>query len=179
MKTTISMLLKMFILSSTVLASHKLTAVVIDADNVSAEIKDNTLTNQTVMDVIESNPNLSTFLQALSEADLIATLEGTGSFTVFAPSNQAFNALPGNTLKDLMKKENKTKLMMILKNHIVSGKSLTTSSLTNGNMSTMGGKPLHIQVRGSQVTVDSANVIQSDLTASNGVIQIIDKVILR
>lgn len=155
-----------------------LQGLVIDSDTINAEIRGGS-TNQTVVDIMEGSSQLKTFVSLLSEADLIGSLEGAGPFTIFAPSDNAFKKLSPEILKDLQKKENKTKLAMILKNHIVSGKILTSSSLNTSNLNTLGGKPLHIQVRGSQIQIDSASLVESDLTGSNGVIQVIDTVILR
>lgn len=154
-----------------------LQGIVVDSDSVNAEIKETQFSNQTIVDIMENNANLSTFLQSLSEAELLSTLEGSGPFTIFAPSNAAFEALPPEVLKNLMKKENKTKLAILLKNHIVSGKVLMTNSLKTGPTNTMGGKPLNIQVRGSQVKVNNANIVEPDLIGSNGVIQVVDSVI--
>ncbi len=145
----------------------------------SSELSDTTSSaTQSIVEVIENTPNLSTLLKALNEAGLTAALEGEGPFTIFAPSNEAFAALPPKVLQDLMKSENKTRLAMLLKNHVVKG-NLTTSKLNTSNLPSLGGKPLHINVRGSQITIDDANIVQSDLTGSNGVVQIIDKVFLK
>lgn len=148
---------------------------VIDSQNINSYTTD--LGNQNIVELAESTPDLSTFVLALNAAALTTALEDTGPFTVFAPSNAAFAALPPNTFKELMKKENKSRLAAILKNHVVKG-SLRTSNLNTGNLSSLGGKPLHIEVRGSQISVDEANIVQSDLVGSNGIIQIIDTVLL-
>lgn len=149
--------------------------VVIDSQTITTDLSQ--AGNQNLVEIAESTPDLSTFVQALNASGLAATLEGAGPYTVFAPSNEAFAALPQKTLQDLLKKENQLKLATLLKNHIAKG-SLTTNQLNTSNINSLGGKPLHINARGSQVTVDNANVVQADLVGSNGVIQIIDTVLL-
>lgn len=149
-------------------------AIVIDSSAVSADITSNQ--DKNLIESIKSNSELSTFLQAVNAAGLEATLEEPGPYTVFAPSNEAFAAIPSEAFQDLLKKENKTKLVNILKNHVVKGKILT-NSINTSNVSTLGGKPLHINVRGSQITVDNANIVEPDLESSNGVIQVIDRVL--
>lgn len=147
-------------------------SIVIDSDSLNTDSS-----NRTIVEIAESTPDLSTFVKALLAAALSETLEGPGPFTVFAPSNEAFAAMPKNDLQELMKKENKSRLGSILKNHVVKG-SFTTDKLNAGNMNSLGNKPIHISIHGSLITVDDANIVQSDLVGSNGVIQIIDTVLL-
>lgn len=150
-------------------------SIVIDSSTVNAEVGNSE--DKNLVELVENNPDLSTFVQLMNAAEFAANLEGTGPYTLFAPSNEAFAELPQGTVQDLLKKENKTKLTNLLKNHIVSGK-LLTSSMNTSNVNSMGGKPLHITVRGSQVSINDAIILQPDLVGSNGVVQIIDKVIL-
>lgn len=149
--------------------------VVIDSDVINSEAESKQGT-QNLIEIVESNPDLSTFIQAINESGLRATLESQGPWTVFAPSNEAFAAVPQNVLHDLMKRENASRLATLLKNHIVKG-SLVTSAMNTSNVVSVGGKPLHIEVRGSQVDVNGAGIVQADITGTNGVIQVVDKVL--
>lgn len=147
-------------------------SIVVDSSTLNSDSS-----NRNIVEIAESTPDLSTFVQALNAATLAATLETPGPFTVFAPSNEAFAALPQTDFQELMKKENKSRLASILKNHVVKG-SFTTDKLNAGNMNSLGSKPIHISIHGSQITIDDANIVQPDLVGSNGVIQIIDTVLL-
>lgn len=147
---------------------------VIDSRTINSDITNSA--NHNIVELAESTPDLSTFVQLMNAAGLASELEGTGPLTVFAPSNEAFAALQQNTLQNLMKKENKTMLATLLKNHIVKG-SLLTNQINSSNIRAIGGKPLHIDVHGSQITVNDAHIVQSDLIGTNGVIQIIDAVL--
>jgi uncharacterized surface protein with fasciclin (FAS1) repeats len=131
---------------------------------------------QTIVEVATSAGSFNTLITALKAADLVTVLEGEGPFTVFAPTDEAFAALPEGTLEDLLKPENKDKLVKILTYHVVSGAVLSTD-LKSGKVPTVEGSELEIQV-GEQVTVDDAQVVKADIEASNGVIHVINKVIL-
>ena len=135
------------------------------------------LDSKNVIEVAQDNGNLSTFVQMVRASDLLSTLEATGPYTVFAPSNDAFSGLSSTVMQELFKKENKTKLTNILKNHIVKGK-LLTSTINSGNITSLGGKPLYVQVHGSLITINGASIVEPDLNASNGLVQVIDKVFL-
>ncbi len=174
MKKTIEIIKTVLIFSLLVFFTQEVYSTVFDSKNMDAETSNSNSRN--IVEIVESTPDLSTFLQALNASGLTQTLEATGPFTVFAPSNDAFAAMPKSTLQDLLKKENKTKLANILKNHITNG-NLSSVSLNTGNINTLGSKPLHIEVHGSQITVDGAIVVESDLTGSNGSIHIIDTVL--
>ncbi|MGL6140724.1 MAG: fasciclin domain-containing protein, partial [Planktothrix sp.] len=114
--------------------------------------------------------------QALQAADLVDTIKGDGPFTLFAPTDKAFSALPPGVLENLLKPENKAQLVKILTYHVVAGKVLSTD-LKSGEVKTVEGDTVKIQV-GSSVKVDNATVIKADVTARNGVIHVIDAVIL-
>lgn len=131
---------------------------------------------QTIVEVATSAGSFNTLITALKAADLVTVLEGEGPFTVFAPTDEAFAALPEGTLEDLLKPENKDKLVKILTYHVVSGAVLSTD-LKSGKVPTVEGSEVEIQV-GEAVTVDDAQVVKADIEASNGVIHVIDKVIL-
>lgn len=121
--------------------------------------------------------SLSTLVTALQAADLVGTLQGAGPFTVFAPTNEAFEALPEGTLEELLKPENKDQLVAILTYHVVSGEVMS-SDLTDGmTAATVNGAELTINTaNGAQV--NGANVVTADVAASNGVVHVIDQVIL-
>jgi len=130
-----------------------------------------------IVDTAIQAGTFKTLAQALTAADLVATLKGNGPFTVFAPTDEAFNKLPAGTLTDLLKPENKTKLANILKYHVVSGKVLA-SDIKAGSVPTVAGGALTIKLQGKEVMVNEARVTQTDIAADNGVIHVIDKVLI-
>lgn len=120
---------------------------------------------------------LSTLVTAVKAGDLVETLQGEGPFTVFAPTNEAFAALPEGTLEDLLKPENKDQLVSILTYHVVPGK-IMSSDLSDGQTApTVNGKEIEVSI-GEGVMINGANVAMADVEASNGVVHVIDKVIL-
>ncbi|MFM2355344.1 MAG: hypothetical protein RLZZ528_1080 [Pseudomonadota bacterium] len=130
-----------------------------------------------IVDTAVAAGSFSTLAAALTAAGLVETLKGEGPFTVFAPTDDAFAALPAGTVEDLLKPENKDKLVAILTYHVVAGKVMSTD-LTNGMMAaTVQGGEVTIMTEGG-VKVNDATVIQADIEATNGVIHVIDKVIL-
>jgi uncharacterized surface protein with fasciclin (FAS1) repeats len=131
----------------------------------------------TVVEVIGANAKLSTLSAALKAAGLGETLAGKGPFTIFAPSDEAFAALPPEALQDLLKPENKAKLAQLLTYHVVPGK-VESKTLKSGDTATVQGQPIAVKVEGSKVMVNDATVTQADVAASNGVVHVIDKVIL-
>lgn len=139
--------------------------------------------NKETMDIIEianQNKELATLVKALESADLVNALKGAGPFTVFAPTNEAFNKLPNGTLEDLLKPENKGKLIDILTYHVRDGKVSSEQALKlNGqNIIMLNGKPVKVEVKDGSLYVDGAKVIVKDIMAKNGVIHIIDAVML-
>ena len=132
------------------------------------------------MDVVETAiaaGNFSTLAKALTAAGLVATLKGVGPFTVFAPTDEAFAKLPQQTLSDLLKPENKEKLTAILTYHVVPGK-ITASQVANINKAiTVQGQSLKVDTKDG-VKINDAKVITADVEASNGVIHVIDTVLL-
>lgn len=132
----------------------------------------------TVVDIAVGSPDHSTLVAAVTAAGLAETLSGTGPFTVFAPTNAAFAALPAGTLDDLLKPENKAKLASILTFHVVAG-AVKSTDLTDGmKAKTVNGEEVTINVKEGKVTVNGANVTTADLVAGNGVVHVIDAVIL-
>jgi uncharacterized surface protein with fasciclin (FAS1) repeats len=131
---------------------------------------------QTVVEIAASAGSFNTLTAALKAAGLVEVLEGKRPFTVFAPTDEAFAALPEGTVENLLKPENKDTLVKILTYHVVSGAVMSTD-LKAGEVATVEGSPVTIQL-GESVTVNDARVVQADIKASNGVIHVIDKVIL-
>lgn len=125
-----------------------------------------------------SNENLSTLVAAVKAGGLVETLQGDGPFTVFAPTNEAFAALPDGTLEMLLKPENKDKLVAILTYHVVPAKVMS-SDLSNGQKAkTVQGEEVNVSIAYGNVKISGAKVIAADVKASNGVVHVIDKVIL-
>lgn len=133
--------------------------------------------NKTIVDIAAGDENFSTLVAAVQAAGLVDTLKGDGPFTVFAPTNDAFAALPAGTVENLLKPENKDQLTAILTYHVVPGKVMS-GDLSNGmTATTVQGSDVTIMTEGG-VTVQGANVTTADIEASNGVIHVIDAVIL-
>lgn len=128
-----------------------------------------------VADSISNNPSLSTLSGLMVQAGLPATLQGAGPFTVFAPSNEAFKALPAKTMDDLAK--HPAKLKDLLTFHVVAGK-LTAATIKNSSVKTVNGAELALSKAGEFVTVEQAMTQTADIAASNGVIHIIDSVLI-
>jgi uncharacterized surface protein with fasciclin (FAS1) repeats len=122
--------------------------------------------------------SFNTLVAALKAADLVGALQGKGPFTVFAPTDAAFAALPAGTLESLLKPENKEKLKSILLYHVVSGKVMSGDLKGTVNAATLQGQTVSIVAAASGVTVNGAKVVKADVAASNGVIHVIDAVIL-
>jgi len=120
----------------------------------------------------------NTLAKALEAAGLVDALKAPGPFTVFAPTDEAFSRLPAGTLEDLLKPENRDKLRSILTYHVVSGRFMSSEVVKLRSAKTLNGQSVRIRARGGKVQVDDANVIKADIEASNGVIHVIDKVIL-
>jgi uncharacterized surface protein with fasciclin (FAS1) repeats len=125
----------------------------------------------------EAKGSFKTLMAALQAADLTQTLACKGPYTVFAPTDEAFAALPKGTLEKLLKPENKAVLVKLLTYHVVSGEVLA-KALKAGNQVTVEGNPVTVKLNGKQVMINNARVVQSDVVASNGVIHAIDKVIV-
>jgi len=133
---------------------------------------------QTIFDIAMGNADFSTLVAAITAAGLTDVISGEGPFTVFAPTNEAFAALPEETLESLLLPENIEQLQDILKYHAVAG-LYPSSSLTSGAVETLSGYSITITaVSGSGIIVNDAEVITADIMASNGIIHVIDKVLL-
>jgi uncharacterized surface protein with fasciclin (FAS1) repeats len=121
--------------------------------------------------------NFKTLVAAVKAAGLVETLQGKGPFTVFAPTDAAFAKLPAGTVESLLKPENKEKLVAILTYHVLPGKVLAADVKTS-EAKTVQGQSVKLVVSDAGVTVDNANVVKTDVMADNGVIHVIDAVIL-
>jgi uncharacterized surface protein with fasciclin (FAS1) repeats len=137
-----------------------------------------TAADKDIVDTAVAAGSFKTLAKALQAADLVETPKGAGPFTVFAPTDEAFAKLPAGTLEALLKPENKSKLQRILKSHVVAGKVMAADVVKLGSAKTVSGDMLTIASRDGGVTVDGAKVVKTDIAATNGVIHVIDSVIL-
>jgi uncharacterized surface protein with fasciclin (FAS1) repeats len=131
----------------------------------------------TIVEVAASNPSFTTLVTAVKAAGLAETLSGKGPFTVFAPTNEAFAALPKGTLEKLLKPENRDVLKKVLTYHVVSG-DLMAKDLKSGKVPTVEGSTVAVKIEGKTVSVNDASVVKADVDTSNGVIHVIDKVLV-
>lgn len=130
-----------------------------------------------IVAIASGDAQFKTLTKALGSAGLVTTLKGKGPFTVFAPTDAAFAALPKGTVENLLKPENKAQLTKILTYHVVPG-SVVSTSLKSGDVKSVEGSSLKVAVSTGKVTVGGANVVKADIKASNGVIHVIDKVLM-
>jgi uncharacterized surface protein with fasciclin (FAS1) repeats len=138
---------------------------------VSAQTKD-------IVDTAVAAGSFKTLAKALAAADLVQTLKGPGPFTVFAPTDEAFAKLPAGTIETLLKPENKAKLQRILTYHVVAGRVMASDVMKMRSAKTVSGDSVTIAADEGGVMVDKAHVVKTDIAASNGVIHVIDSVIL-
>ena len=131
-----------------------------------------------IVDTAVAAGQFETLAAALGAADLVDTLKGDGPFTVFAPTDEAFAKLPEGTVESLLKPENRDQLIAILTYHVVPGAVRASDVVKLDAAKTVNGQSVAIQVADNGVQVDNANVIATDIEASNGVIHVIDTVIL-
>jgi transforming growth factor-beta-induced protein len=131
-----------------------------------------------IVDTAVAAGSFKTLAKALAAADLVDTLKGPGPFTVFAPTDEAFAKLPAGTLETLLKPENKAKLRRILTYHVVAGKVMAADVVKLQSAKAVSGDTLTIAAGSGGVTVDKAKVVTTDIAATNGVIHVIDRVIL-
>ncbi|MBE0544111.1 MAG: fasciclin domain-containing protein [Verrucomicrobia bacterium] len=142
-----------------------------------AHATDKSSTPGDIVAVASGAGSFNTLVAAVKAAGLVETLQGTGPFTVFAPTDEAFAKLPKGTVEDLLKPENKEKLVAILTYHVLPGK-VTAAEVKTMKAKTVNGKELNLKVWGGNVTVDNAKVVKADVMAKNGVIHVIDTVVL-
>jgi uncharacterized surface protein with fasciclin (FAS1) repeats len=134
--------------------------------------------NMDIVDTAAGNKMFSTLVTAVKAADLVSTLKGDGPFTVFAPTDEAFAALPAGTVEMLLKPENKQTLVQILTYHVVAGKVTAEDVSTLSNATTVEGSQVDISTKMGNVMINNAKVIKADIMTSNGVIHVIDTVLL-
>jgi uncharacterized surface protein with fasciclin (FAS1) repeats len=140
--------------------------------------KDMAATKKDIVATAEGAGTFTTLVAALNAAELTTTLKGTGPFTVFAPTDAAFAKLPTGTVDNLLKPENKAMLQAVLTYHVVAGKVMAADVVKLTTAKTVQGANVTISVTGSSVKVNDANVVQTDIEATNGVIHVIDAVLL-
>lgn len=142
-----------------------------------AQAKETTKEVPTIVGIAAGNENFTTLVAAVKAAGLVETLSGKGPFTVFAPTDDAFKKLPEGTVESLLKPENKSKLADILKYHVVAGKVMA-ADVKPGEVTTVQGGKATIKAEGGVITIDGAKIVKTDIVGSNGVIHVIDSVIL-
>ena len=133
---------------------------------------------ENVVEVADEAGTFETLLKAAKAAGLAHTLQEDGPFTVFAPTDDAFARLPSHTLQDLLKPENKEKLATILKYHVIAGKVNAKDAVQAESAETLSGDPVTVSIRDGRLAVNDANVILNDVEASNGIIHVIDSVLM-
>lgn len=133
-------------------------------------------TGDDIVAALTADGRFQTLLTALQAAGLNETLRGTGPYTLFAPTDEAFAALPANTLNNLL--ANPTQLSNVLLYHVVAGQELAADIITTNSLTTVEGSALQITTEGNTVRVNSATVITPDIQVGNGVIHVIDQVLL-
>ena len=131
-----------------------------------------------IVDTAVSAGTFQTLAAALGAADLVDTLKGKGPFTVFAPTDAAFAKLPAGTVENLLKPENREKLRAVLTYHVVPGSVRAAQVVKLTGAKTVNGQRVAIKTNGNGVMVGDAKVVQTDIEASNGVIHVIDTVLL-
>ena len=131
-----------------------------------------------IVDTAVGAGSFKTLAAALGAADLVGALKGAGPFTVFAPTDEAFAKLPAGTVETLLKPENKAKLAAILTYHVVSGKVMAADVINVKGAVSLNGQRINVKVDGGAVSVDSSNVVKTDITCANGVIHVIDTVMM-
>jgi len=134
--------------------------------------------DKTIVEVAAGSEDFETLVAAVKAADLVETLSGEGPFTVFAPTDEAFGKLPEGTLEELLKPENKAKLTAILTYHVVAGKVMAADVVKLKKAKTVQGSPVRIKVSDGKVRICKANVVKTDIVCKNGVIHVIDAVLL-
>ena len=139
--------------------------------------KTSTVASGNLVDVAAANGSFKTLTAALKAAGLDKALASAGPFTIFAPTDEAFAALPEGTVEELLKPQNRAALVKILTYHVVPGEN-TSKTLQSGEAETLEGAPVEVKVSPSGVMVNDATVVKADIPASNGVIHVIDRVIM-
>lgn len=157
---------------------YALVALVAVTASFSATVAKAETAGKTIVEIAAGAEDFSTLVAAVKAAELVDVLSSKGPFTVFAPTNEAFAKLPKGTVESLLKPENKDKLIAVLKYHVVPGKVMAKDVVKVDSAKTAQGSSVTVTVEGKTVKVDNANVIKTDIEASNGVIHVIDTVII-
>ena len=131
-----------------------------------------------IVDTAVAAGSFKTLAAALQAAGLVDTLKGAGPYTVFAPTDEAFAKLPAGTVDELLKPENKEKLVAILTYHVVAGDVMAAQVMKMNSAKTVNGQSVSISSKGGTVMVDNAKVVKADIACSNGVIHVIDTVLM-
>ena len=134
--------------------------------------------NRDIVDTAVAAGQFKTLAAALSAAGLVETLKGAGPFTVFAPTDEAFAKLPKGTVENLLKPENKARLTAILTYHVVPGKVMAADVVKVKDAKSVQGGSIKVNAGGGKVMVDNATVVKTDIAASNGVIHVVDTVLM-
>lgn len=158
---------------TTVAVGFLAAALALNAGSVKAEEA-----TKDIVDTAVAAGSFKTLLAALKAADLVDTLKGKGPFTVLAPTDDAFAKLPAGTVETLLKPENKAKLVKILTYHVIGAKAMAADVVKMTSAKTVQGSDVKIAVADGKVKVDDANVVKTDIECSNGVIHVIDAVIM-
>lgn len=131
-----------------------------------------------IVDLAISQDFLSTLVAAVKAGDLVGTLKGDGPFTVFAPTNEAFAKLPAGTVENLLKPENKAQLVKILTYHVVAGKVMSKDLKNGQTAKTVEGSTIKVTLKDGKAMINNATVTAADIEADNGVVHVIDTVIM-
>ena len=152
----------------------------IDCSNGTIHVIDTVIlpASDNIADVAASAGVFNTLLAAADAAGLVGALTGDGPLTVLAPTDDAFAKLPAGTVESLLKPENKDKLAAVLKYHVIAGRAYASDAAKAGSVETLLGEKVMFSIRDGRLTVDGANIVKTDIDASNGVVHIIDRVIL-
>jgi uncharacterized surface protein with fasciclin (FAS1) repeats len=141
-------------------------------------VKAQSMPDKDIVDTAASAGSFKTLVAAVQAAGLVDALKGQGPLTVFAPTDEAFKKLPAGTVENLLKPENKDKLIAVLTYHVVPGRVTASEAINLDSAKTINGNSLKITAREGKVMVDNARVTATDIMASNGVIHVIDSVVL-
>jgi uncharacterized surface protein with fasciclin (FAS1) repeats len=133
---------------------------------------------KTIVDLAAGAGNFTTLLKAAEAADLVSTLSGEGPFTVFAPSDDAFEQLPKGTVRSLLKAKNQSKLQSILKNHVAEGRMMAADVADKSSIDMLGGRSLPIRKESNVVRIGDASIRKTNLEAQNGIVHVIDRVMV-
>ena len=144
----------------------------------SGSVKAESMPDKDIVEIAASAGSFDTLVAAVKAAGLVDTLKGKGPLTVFAPTDEAFAKLPEGTVENLLKPENKDKLTAILTYHVVPGRVTAGEVVNLSSAPTVNGGELSINAQNGKVMVDNAQVVQTDIMATNGVIHVIDSVII-